>query len=319
MKLQKLTIHNLTSIEEATIDFNQEPLAGESIFLICGETGAGKTTILDAICLALYNDTPRMYQSANENYRDTHHTFSKSKDSVAINDKRQLMRRNTGEAWVELDFIGTNEIPYTARWYVSCAYKKANTAIQDIKWTWDNRKTQTSYTKRGEIMAEQAAAIGLSFEQFCRTTLLAQGDFTRFLQSQAKEKSEILEKLTGTEIYSALGERIYTLTQEKKQQYELQKQKLEGIRLLTPEEEETLKADIDRQKATALTCKRQLETVRQQMDWLKKEAELQQTIAHQETDWKQQQEILASDAFLATDRFIAAGTPVAKQESASAN
>lgn len=306
MKLQKLTIHNLTSIEEATIDFNQEPLAGESIFLICGETGAGKTTILDAICLALYNDTPRMYQSANENYRDTHHTFSKSKDSVAINDKRQLMRRNTGEAWVELDFIGTNEIPYTARWYVSCAYKKANTAIQDIKWTWDNRKTQTSYTKRGEIMAEQAAAIGLSFEQFCRTTLLAQGDFTRFLQSQAKEKSEILEKLTGTEIYSALGERIYTLTQEKKQQYELQKQKLEGIRLLTPEEEETLKADIDRQKATALTCKRQLETVRQQMDWLKKEAELQQTIAHQETDWKQQQEILASDAFLATDRFIAA-------------
>ena len=115
MKLQKLTIHNLTSIEEATIDFEQEPLSGESIFLICGETGAGKTTILDAICLALYNDTPRMYQSANENYRDTNHIFSKSKDSVAINDKRQLMRRNTGEAWVELDFIGTNEIPYTAR------------------------------------------------------------------------------------------------------------------------------------------------------------------------------------------------------------
>ena len=306
MKLQKLTIHNLTSIEEATIDFEQEPLSGESIFLICGETGAGKTTILDAICLALYNDTPRMYQSANENYRDTNHTFSKSRDSVAINDKRQLMRRNTGEAWVELDFIGTNEIPYTARWNVSCAYKKANTTIQDIKWTWENRKTQISYTKRGEIMAEQAEAIGLSFEQFCRTTLLAQGDFTKFLQSQAKEKSEILEKLTGTEIYSTLGERIYTLTQEKKQQYELQKQKLEGIRLLTPEEEETLKANIDQQKATALTYKKQLETIRQQIDWLKKEAELQQTLTHQEADWKQQQEILSSDTFLSTDRFIAA-------------
>lgn len=306
MKLQKLTIHNLTSIEEATIDFEQEPLSGESIFLICGETGAGKTTILDAICLALYNDTPRMYQSANENYRDTNHIFSKSKDSVAINDKRQLMRRNTGEAWVELDFIGTNEIPYTARWYVSCARKKANTTIQSVKWTWDNRQTQTTYTQKGEITAEQAAAIGLSFEQFCRTTLLAQGDFTKFLQSQAKEKSEILEKLTGTEIYSTLGEKIYTLTQEKKQQYELQMQKLAGIQLLTPEEEETLKSRISQQQATAAAYKQQQESIRRKIDWLKKEAELRQTLVHQEADWKQQQEILSSDTFLATDRFIAA-------------
>ena len=305
MKLQKLTIHNLTSIEEATIDFRQEPLSGESIFLICGETGSGKTTILDAICLALYNDTPRMYQSANENYRDIHHTFSKSKDSVAINDKRQLMRRNTGEAWVELDFIGTNEIPYTARWYVSCARKKANTTIQSVKWTWENRKTQTAYTQRGEIMTEQVAAIGLSFEQFCRTTLLAQGDFTKFLQSQAKEKSDILEKLTGTEIYSIIGEKIYTLTQEKKQQYELQMQKLEGIRLLTPEEEESLKTRILQQQEAAITYKKQQEVIRRQIDWLKQEAALRQTYTCQETDWKQQQEILTSEAFLSTDRFIA--------------
>lgn len=304
MKLQKLTIHNLTSIEDAVIDFEQEPLSGEAIFLICGETGSGKTTILDAICLALYNDTPRMSQSANENYRDTNHTFSKSKDSVAINDKRQLMRRNTGEAWVELDFIGTNEIPYTARWYVSCARKKANATIQDVKWTWENRRTQTTYSKRLEINTEQATAIGLTFEQFCRTTLLAQGDFTKFLQSQSKEKSEILEKLTGTEIYSALGEKIYVLTQEKKQQYEQQVQKLEGIQLLTPEAEENLRLRIRQQQETATACKKQLENIRQQVEWLKKEAELQETYTRHETAWKNQQEILSSEAFTATDRFI---------------
>lgn len=66
MKLQQLIIKNLASIEEATIDFEHGPLAEESIFLICGETGAGKSTILDAICLALYNDTPRMQRSPKE-------------------------------------------------------------------------------------------------------------------------------------------------------------------------------------------------------------------------------------------------------------
>ena len=76
MKLQKLTIKNLASIEDAVIDFENGPLSEESLFLICGETGAGKTTLLDAICLALYNETPRMERAENEKYRDIGQTFS---------------------------------------------------------------------------------------------------------------------------------------------------------------------------------------------------------------------------------------------------
>ncbi len=75
MKLQKLTIKNLASIEDAVIDFENGPLSEESLFLICGETGAGKTTI-DAICLALYNETPRMDHAENEKYKDLSQTFS---------------------------------------------------------------------------------------------------------------------------------------------------------------------------------------------------------------------------------------------------
>lgn len=131
MKLQKLTIKNLASIEDAVIDFEHGPLSEESLFLICGETGAGKTTILDSICLALYNETPRMDRAENERYKDIGQAFSAKKEKVAINDSRQLMRRNTSEAWAELDFIGSNETPYTAKWYVARAHRKASGAIQD--------------------------------------------------------------------------------------------------------------------------------------------------------------------------------------------
>ena len=147
MKLQQLIIKNLASIEEATIDFEQGPLAEESIFLICGETGAGKSTILDAICLALYNDTPRMQRSPKEKYMDLARSFSDKKEEINIDDVRQLMRRNTAEAWVELSFIGSNEIPYLARWYVAKARKKVDGNIQNVAWTLTNRKTAEELKK----------------------------------------------------------------------------------------------------------------------------------------------------------------------------
>ena len=188
MKLQKLTIKNLASIEDAVIDFENGPLSEESLFLICGETGAGKTTILDAICLALYNETPRMDHAENEKYKDLSQTFSAKKEDVAINDSRQLMRRNTSEAWTELEFTGSNETPYTARWYVARAHRKISGAVQDVRWTLENKKSGAQLNKKNEIKAEIQAAVGLTFEQFCRTTMLAQGDFTKFLQSKESEK-----------------------------------------------------------------------------------------------------------------------------------
>ena len=304
MKLQKLTIKNLASIEDAVIDFENGPLNEESLFLICGETGAGKTTLLDAICLALYNETPRMDRTAGERYKDTAQAFSNKKEDILINDNRQLMRRNTCEAWTELDFVGTNDTPYTARWYVARARKKADGALQDVKWTLENRKTHLQLTKKTEIPNEIQAAIGLTFEQFCRTTLLAQGDFTKFLQSKESEKSDILEKLTGTGIYSQIGSRIYAVTKEKRMDYENQNRKLEGIRLLTEEEIAETNRAIAAQDSEIRNFNIQKSKALQKRDWLKRETELALISETQKKVWEEKKALLFSDDFRQKEQLI---------------
>ena len=128
MKLQKLTIHNIASIEDAVIDFEAHPLADSEVFLITGKTGAGKSTILDAICLALYADTPRLDNTKMQG--DT----KDGTQEIKVNDPRQLMRRNTGEAFVSLTFVGSNSIHYEASWSIARAHRKTTGNIQKKDW-----------------------------------------------------------------------------------------------------------------------------------------------------------------------------------------
>ena len=230
MKFQKLTIHNIASIEDAVIDFEAQPLADSEVFLITGKTGAGKSTILDAICLALYADTPRLYSTKMQGV-----TMDAEKE-VKIDDPRQLMRRNTTEAFVSLTFIGSNGVSYEATWAVARAYKKVSGSIKGKTWELKNLETEVTLTKDSEIKNEIRAAVGLDFNQFCRTTMLAQGEFTRFLNSKDDEKAEILEKITGVDVYSKIGAKVYDLTDKKKKEWEDAKRIVEGTRTLTDEE-----------------------------------------------------------------------------------
>ena len=187
MKLQKLTIHNIASIEDATIDFEAEPLANSEVFLITGKTGSGKSTILDAICLALFATTPRL--AGTQMQGDT----KDGNADVTIKDPRQLMRRNTGEAFVSLTFTGSNGKHYKAKWSVARARNKVNGNLQSKSWELTDLDLNYTYSRDREISAEIRTAIGLDFSQFCRTTLLAQGEFTRFLNIKDDEKAAILE------------------------------------------------------------------------------------------------------------------------------
>ncbi|MBO4314785.1 MAG: hypothetical protein J5867_02310 [Prevotella sp.] len=240
MKIQQLTIHNIASIEDATINFDAAPLSNSDVFLITGKTGAGKSTILDAICLALYATTPRMKNTSMQgNVHEGDKTFK-------VNDTRQMMRRNMGEAFVRLSFIGSNGIPYMAEWSVSRAHKKPHGNLQPKSWTWENLHTHKTLTKDKEIEDEREMAIGLTFDQFCRTTMLAQGEFTRFLNSEDKDKASILEKITGVDIYSKIGAKVHEITSLKKTQYEEAKLLTENINVFSDEETAEKKAEIAR-------------------------------------------------------------------------
>lgn len=187
MRIQKLIIHNIASIEDAEINFEAQPLSNSDVFLITGKTGAGKSTILDAICLALYNDTPRLSNTSMEGEtRDEHGTGK----SIQMDDVRQLMRRNKAEASVTLYFTGNNGVHYESKWSLARARQRVDGTLQDSKWQLTNLDTGIVFDRKREVGNEIANAVGLDFSQFCRTTMLAQGEFTRFLNSKDEEKSQ---------------------------------------------------------------------------------------------------------------------------------
>lgn len=295
MKLKKLTLKNIASIEQAEIRFNEPPLDSEPLFLICGDTGSGKTTILDCICLALYGETPRMKRSAKESY--TEYLGKDKTESIAINDSRQLMRRNTAEAWSILDFTGSDNQDYRATWYVARAHKRITGSIQSVKWTLENCSRQQTWTKVNEIKKEILTAVGLTFEQYCRTAMLAQGDFTQFLQSKEFEKSEILEKLTGTEIYSQIGARIFALTKEKRIEYEKTQRLMEETRVLGKEELENIGQEKKQLENSLNSIGTNKQNKQKQYEWIEKEAVLRKRYNEQADEEKKISSLIESDDF----------------------
>ena len=210
MKFKQLTIKNIGSIESKTIDFTANPLGGASLFLISGPTGSGKSIILDAVCLALYGKAVRLEKVSNrEKYIDSQ--FNCSADgSISLSDARQLVRRGTTSAYAELVFVGNDGREYTASWNATRGRREninaRLTASRHIKAT-DGSIDCNTERECNDCIAS-ANVVGLKFDEFCRTTLIAQGEFTKFLDSDTNEKADILEKVTGTEKFSKIGEKI---------------------------------------------------------------------------------------------------------------
>lgn len=262
MKILSIRIKNLASLEGITeIDFTQEPLSSAGIFAITGPTGAGKSTILDALCLALYGKTPRYTQARESGIEITDVQGS----SISQSDVRGILRDGTGDGFAEVDFAGVDGQRYRANWRVRRAREKADGSLQQYNITLKNIDTNTDIPgKKNEILEEIERLVGLNFEQFTRSVLLAQGDFTAFLKAAKDEKSALLEKLTGTRIYSEISKQIFVNYSKEKRELEDLNLQREGITTLTAEE----LAAFEMQKAT---LEKSIETLEKEASSLQKE------------------------------------------------
>ncbi len=218
MRILDVRFKNLNSLAgEWQVDFTHPAYASDGIFAITGPTGAGKTTIMDAICLALYGSTPRLgkvTKSGNE-----------------------IMSRQTGECFAEVTFE-TAKGRYRCHWSQHRARKNPDGELQqarhEIADADSGRVLESKINQVGEFIDR---VTGMDFGRFTRSMLLAQGGFAVFLQASPSERSPILEQITGTEIYSRISMHVHERRAAELEKCELMQAELKGIRVLGEEEE----------------------------------------------------------------------------------
>lgn len=190
MKILSLRLKNINALKgEFAVDFTRPPLAEAGLFAITGPTGSGKTTLLDVICLALYNQVPRLGKLSK----------------TTIEQSGAILTRHTSEAYAEVTYT-CQKGKFTSRWSISTA-RTGN--LRDYDMEISREDGSLIDLKKSEVPAKNAELIGLNFEQFTKSTLLAQGAFAKFLTADRNERSALLEQITGTEIYRKLGQMAY--------------------------------------------------------------------------------------------------------------
>lgn len=282
MKIVKISITNLAAIEKAEIDFESAPLANEPLFLICGETGAGKSTILDAVCLALYDNMPRLLYAPNEDFTESlTATAKKSKAAdaedgqkrveqitVKVNDTRNILRRGTGFGQAEVIFETDGDNRYKATWTVSRAHSKPNGKLQVRTRRLENLKTGDVTSSIDTCNKEIVNLIGLNFEQFTRTVLLAQNQFAKFLNANENEKSAILQMLTGVDVYSKISRKIFTKYNDIKNELTVLKKSASNVTLLSAEEIQNIENEISSLKNKFIELDGYKNQLKNNIQWL---------------------------------------------------
>jgi len=232
MKILNLRFKNLNSLSGGwSIDFTNPEYVSNGIFAITGSTGAGKSTILDAICLALYGRTPRL-KSINKS-------------------GNEIMSRQTGECFAEVTFE-TQAGQFRCHWSQHKARKKANGNLVDSKHEISDAVSgRILESKKRDVANAIESRTGMDFDRFTRSMLLAQGGFAAFLQAAPDERAPILEQITGTEIYSEISKRVHNRQRDEHGKLELLQAEITGIVILRDEDEATLNQE--------LFCKQKIE------------------------------------------------------------
>jgi len=250
MKILELRFKNLNSLYgEWLIDFTHPEYVSNGIFALTGPTGAGKSTILDALCLALYGATPRL-----------------GKITKSSND---IMSRQTGECYAEVVFE-SQAGRFRCQFSQHRARKKAGGDLQnprhEIAEADGEQTIIESQIRRVATVIEDKT--GMDFERFTRSMLLAQGGFDSFLKADAEQKSRILEQITGTGIYTEISRSVHERHRSERERLTRLRDQTSGIQLLEPEQEAEIEQQLESKRAREGVLTSELEQTRERISWL---------------------------------------------------
>ncbi|WPP47197.1 AAA family ATPase [Pseudomonas sp. AN-1] len=297
MKILAIRLKNLASLAgEQEVDFTAEPLASAGLFAITGPTGAGKSTLLDALCLALFGETPRL-QHARAALKVPD---GSDNEALGSDDGRNLLRRGASGGYAEVDFVGVDGKRYRARWEVRRARDKATGKLQNSQQSLrDLDGDQLLATSKREFAEQMEQRLGLNLQQFTRAVLLAQSEFSAFLKADDNQRGELLEKLTDTGVYSRIGKAAYAAAKRAREALEELERQAGGIRPLADEERRTLEQQHAEAVAQFKAEQATLQSLEQQRQWLVERDRLQ---GEQQAAQEQLDAALADQASLAGER-----------------
>ncbi len=290
MKLHRIVTSNLNSLYgEHVIDLDDD--LNDSLFLILGPTGAGKSTILDAVCLALFGVTPRLTRSTGRDETDTTH----------------IMSYGTGRCRAEVTFSirepEGGRSRYRAVWDVRRAYEKPSGNMQDperslFKIHEDGEEEVLTSDSRKKYYgpAFEEVLRGMTVEDFQRSILLAQGEFAAFLKADEEVKASILERLTNTDEYQAIGERAANKRRAVKKELERLEERREGLDLLSAEEEAELHEELAELEAALDATRKDFEKAQRACAWLEEMDKLTKDLASADEELTAKQEALEQRA-----------------------
>lgn len=210
MRILSICGQNIASLADRfEIDFTAEPLRSAGLFAITGETGAGKSSILDALCLALYGECPRLTMGGSGD-----EVPDAGGDPIRARDPRAVLRRGAAQGWAQVTFVGVDGETYRAEWSARRARDRVDGKLQSVS-------RAVIRASDGQVLENQSTAVaqkvqtltGLSYDEFRRTVLLAQGDFDAFLRADTNDRAALLEKVTGTGLYRDISARIFERTE----------------------------------------------------------------------------------------------------------
>ena len=255
MRILRLHLQNVHALRnEWTIHFDREPLRESGLFAITGPTGGGKSSLLDAMIVALYGRVPR-------------YGFSST--------PTELMTRHTAETLVELDFA-VQQGRFRARWNVRRARGQADGRVQPARHELQNLETHTTLDLRpSEVPGYVEQLTGLNLERFLRSVILPQGDFAAFLRAKEKERGELLEELTGLHVYSDLGKLAFRSAESEENALKHLQQRLGSLPLLNEEQLQALQQQKQHLEKEIPRLHAQEQRSQHESEWLRQRRECQ--------------------------------------------